>query len=269
MSGSSEITAQSADVNTDEPRSFGPVKAQFSTPLADRRPMRLIWATEHVACTQIVATPCARFVLQEIVRHCDEEGKSWPSVTFLARTIPRSGKRPHYSPVTVRVVLRKLRDMGLLLWDRVMPFGRFPPTRKGELGRFTPRGGRTWRPNLGALRAFARAAGAAVVRGDKKREGLPQKIAAAVSNKAKELRAAAATALVTVAETPVCPAPLPHWKGLRGEAALCAALGVDAQAKPPGPDERECPPIEQAAYAHALVDALTGKATPKEPPGGG
>lgn len=164
-----DVAIRPGPVNFEPAPAFEPFRATFSVPEENRRKFWVRWPAELAACVELVARPSERFVLAEIVRLCDGEGKSWPSVTRLARSIPRSGavpdgrgklvgsNRPHYSVHTIRVALRRLRNMGLLVWDRVWSFGRFPPTPRQPKGQFTSRGGRVWRPNLDALGMFARA----------------------------------------------------------------------------------------------------------------
>jgi len=235
MSGPSEIATASAAVNFERPAEFRPLRVEFSIPEDERRRMYVLYPEELAACAQIIARPCDRFVLQEIVRLCDDDGKSWPSVDHLARLIPRSGKHGHYSPITVRVALRRLRDAGLLVWQRVWPFGRFPPASRkaGTRGRWTPRGGRVWFPNLPVLSLFAKVKRASEAREEKERAKRSEVI---------ERKMAAARELVTVAP----PEPPGPWVGLRNERSLLDALGVEPA------------PVEPAA----LLETIKGKPKP-------
>ena len=165
----SDLAISRSSVNFEPPADFGPVRVQFSVPEADRRKFWVRWPAELAACVEIIARPSERFVLAEIVRLADEDGKSWPSVDRLARTIPRSGavpdghgrlvgsNRPTYSKHTIRVALRRLRLMGLLVWERIWSFGHYPSRTPGVKGPQTSRGGRVWWPNLRVLGMFAHA----------------------------------------------------------------------------------------------------------------
>jgi hypothetical protein len=94
-----------------------------------------------------------RFVLHVLLMAADGAGVCWVSARSIADMMPRSAKVTRYSLVTILRALRELRDLGLLSWERVAPFGRFP-SRGNKRGKWTQSGGRTWQLDLEKLRAL-------------------------------------------------------------------------------------------------------------------
>jgi hypothetical protein len=90
--------------------------------------------------------PCARAVLHALVALCDGEGVTWYSPRALARLCKRwAPGRSHYSLPAVLRALRELREAGLLAWERLATWERYPNGRK------TPTGARVWRLDLEAI----------------------------------------------------------------------------------------------------------------------
>jgi len=99
---------------------------------------------------------CAVRVLCLLLTTADDDGVSWVSPREMCRLLPRSGKVKVYSLPQVLRSLRQLRDLGLIVWDRLAPMTCFPARVEGVTvaaqGRFTSSGGRVWRVMLDTLR---------------------------------------------------------------------------------------------------------------------
>ena len=114
-----------------------------------------------VVAQELPEQACVRFVLSRLLSFADKDGVCWETVEQLAKG-PRSNKVRQYSYKHVCRSLNRLRDIGLLAWDHVPPFGYWPHRIEKGLpgagtvqyaeGPFTRQGGRIWRLNLAKLR---------------------------------------------------------------------------------------------------------------------
>lgn len=122
----------------------------FSVPIARGGGHRVRVLKVHRALYEAVAErgrlpPAAQKLLQALIRWADPRGVSWPRLRRLVQQITRSAKHAFYKLDTLRKAVRFLRSEGLLVWDRVLPNGKFPS------GMGTACGGRTWIVQLEAV----------------------------------------------------------------------------------------------------------------------
>lgn len=114
---------------------------------------------EHAGVKLLELQACMRWVLELFVTWADADGCNWNGVEEILASIPRSGKRPRYAKPSVLRAVRKLRALGFVGWQRVMPWHRFP--QRGDAARpageyngaRTYWGGRVWCVLLEPLRA--------------------------------------------------------------------------------------------------------------------
>ena len=99
-----------------------------------------------------------RFVVHVLLCHADADGVAWTGLETIRQLMPRSGRRKVYNERTVRLALIEARSLGLLHWETVPAFGRFPrrdrSTHKAVFGegRWTQSGGRIFFLHLAQLR---------------------------------------------------------------------------------------------------------------------
>lgn len=113
--------------------------------------------SKHVCNYPLQAS--VRFVLDVLLAHAGHEGVVWHQPPELARLLPRSTVRKNYSLVQILKALRQLRALGLICWQVVPAFGRFPRrVGRGKAsviqagkGKFTLHGGRVFHVHLDAL----------------------------------------------------------------------------------------------------------------------
>jgi hypothetical protein len=129
----------------------------------------LVRFTRHPRALAAVAfwrlQPAARFTLEILLTYADKDGIAWVSPREMARQLPRSHRAREasrtcpgggYALVSVERALRQLRAVGLLSWERVRPFARFPSRSRDTPGRQTSSGGRIWRVDIERLTGRAR-----------------------------------------------------------------------------------------------------------------
>lgn len=125
-----------------------------------KTPRKILPFTRHpkllARAARLQIQACAVRVLCLLLTTADDDGVSWVSPREICRLCPRSGLVKAYSLAQVLRALRQLRDLGLIIWDRVPPLSCFPARVEGETvparGRFTSAGGRIWRVMLDTLR---------------------------------------------------------------------------------------------------------------------
>ena len=125
-----------------------------------KTPRKILPFTRHpkllARAARLQIQACAVRVLCLLLTTADDDGVSWVSPREMCRLLPRSGRVKVYSLPQVLRSLRTLRDLGLIVWDRLAPMTCFPARLEGETvasrGRFTTSGGRVWRVMLDTLR---------------------------------------------------------------------------------------------------------------------
>src|SRR4029077_17413338 len=88
---------------------------------------------EHAGVKLLALRACERWILELFYTWADADGCNWNSIAEIQAAIPRSGKRPKYAQVSIRVAIRILRERGFIAWQRVSPCHRFP--RRGDAAR--------------------------------------------------------------------------------------------------------------------------------------
>lgn len=134
----------------------------------DRRPVgKLYHFCRHSHLLAVIVAlpliPSERAVLEVLLKTADRHGRTWLSRRAVAREIGRNGGRT-YSLKQIGRALRRLRQLELLRWQRVLPLGHFPSPEDAPdakpgafTGLFTERGGCAYYVNLAALRELRRA----------------------------------------------------------------------------------------------------------------
>jgi hypothetical protein len=145
-------------------RALGQQEVEASIPTPPKRSRGNVakftrFPEEHAGIKLLELRACERWILELFYTWADADGCNWNGISEIQAAIPRSGKRPKYARVSLRVALRDLRKKGLIDWQRVLPQHRYP--RSGDAARpsreyngiKTEVGGRVWRLRREEIRA--------------------------------------------------------------------------------------------------------------------